>query len=38
MTDADATANPTTGKGFGTILGSVEDLRAYFARAMQSAV
>ena len=38
MTDADATANPTTGEGFGTVLGSVEDLRAYFARAMQSAV
>lgn len=38
MQGTDATANPTTGEGFGMVLGSVEDLRAYFAQAMQSIV
>jgi hypothetical protein len=34
MRGTDATA----GEGFGKVLGSVEDLRAYFAQAMQSVV
>lgn len=38
MTDADATGNSTTGEGFGKVLGSVEDLQAYFAQAMESMV